>query len=227
MKNLLLSLTALLFMAASASAQNSAFSLSLNPNYTTVQDTVTIYESKIKVTNLTAAPLTLSWTRVIIETPPGVSTQVCDKLNCYFPSVSTGSYTMTPSDVDTFKIQYNNFSQATGNAFVNLIIKSEANPSDVQTAEFRHVILSSSSTNDLPAAQVRLYPNPATDYFVLENNVDVAALRIFDLNGRQVARYEAQGISRYDLRGMEAGIYIIALEDVQGRVFQTATLQKK
>jgi Secretion system C-terminal sorting domain len=228
MKNLFFTIFSLCLLGQVATAQSSAFSLSPTTNYTTAPDSIAVYNSKILVTNLTNVPLTLSWTRVIVELPPAVGTQVCDKLNCYFPNVSTGSFTMDPGATDTFKIVYNNFSAAVGCAYVDLVVKDVNNLADQKTAEFRHTIQScSSGIDDLPAAQINLYPNPASDYFTLENSNDAAQIRIFDLSGREMVYFAANSTQRYDISALNAGQYFVTFEDAKGRVFQTAPLSKR
>ena len=85
----------------------------------------------------------------------------------------------------------------------------------------------SSTSNPLPAADVKLFPNPVADQFTLSNDQDVAAVRVFSLDGRQVAAYNASADHQYNLAAQPAGTYIVSLIAADGRTFQAIQLNKQ
>jgi hypothetical protein len=73
---------------------------------------------------------------------------------------------------------------------------------------------------------VKIFPNPFATYIALEQAEEVSAVRIFSLEGREVLRLEGNANGVYTLDELTPGVYVLALEDKNGRVFQASEITK-
>jgi hypothetical protein len=63
----------------------------------------------------------------------------------------------------------------------------------------------------LAEAAINIYPNPATDYFIVENAVD-AEMKLYDMNGRLVISHTISEIDEnIDVSKLGSGIYFVTL----------------
>lgn len=62
--------------------------------------------------------------------------------------------------------------------------------------------------------QLRLYPNPATDYLAIASNGKaLLRYRLTDISGRQLTEGRFRGNTRIDVHTLKAGLYFILLDD--------------
>jgi len=223
MKNLLL--TFLLFIGISALVEaQSAFSLYPVP----ASATGAVQEGDVPVdahiTNLTNSTLNIKWVRRVIEITPGCETAVCDPNVCWARFVDSLDFGMDPNTSGAMLVHYyNNGAPCAG--IVHVKLTNMGNPSDTLVGVY--LFNQSSSVKDLPAANVKLYPNPVTDFFSLENGENVAAIRVFALDGRIMTRFDARSSNNvYSLQNLPVGNYVISLEDKNGDTFQAMELHK-
>lgn len=224
MKNLLL--LAFAFFATSAFAQAT---FHLSPD--TVSVIVDLEETEIiaenHITNLTGNNISIKWERIVNEIDPDtLFTRVCDPVQCYAEWVDTKTFTLpgdttVPMSVHLFK----NVGQD-ASAFVQVKYTDTAHP---DAPQYSYYIFNSaaSGTNDiLPAANVKLFPNPVVESFSLDNADEVARIRVFSTDGRQVAVFNAAAGQTYSLAGQTAGTYVVALESKSGKIFQAIGIRK-
>jgi len=79
-------------------------------------------------------------------------------------------------------------------------------------------------TNDLRDRTLDVYPNPATNYFVVYNysNEKGRAMELFDITGRLVKKQAILNLStRVAINELSAGIYILKINDVKGKIIRT------
>ncbi len=158
----------------------------------------------------------------------GCETQICDINLCYIPSVSTRTFVLEPNATGNIIMHFLNYDSIEGAAgVIRLKMTNEAVPADSATVTFLFTSALSSTDNPLPMANVKVFPNPATDYFMLENADAVQRIRLYSLDSREIARFTATPGARYSVAEQAAGAYIIVLEDQEGRVFQAAELVKR
>ncbi|MDR0988736.1 MAG: VWA domain-containing protein [Prevotellaceae bacterium] len=71
---------------------------------------------------------------------------------------------------------------------------------------------------EIPDAQVLVYPNPTPDYLYIKGGIEVEQVRLLDMSGN--VQYAANGkVDRIDLTGFASGVYILLIKSKQG-VFQ-------
>jgi len=211
-----------------ASFAQTTFEISSNSVWTITPGEVEDMEGHITIHNPTNAVQTIKWERTVINITPGCLSQICDLNLCYIPSVSTKTFDIVADGTGNIIMHFLNPDLiANATALVNLKLSNLNNPADSVVVAYLFTPETSATKDRLPAASVKLFPNPTTDYFLLENADAVQRIRLFSLNSREVARYAATPAQSYSLAGLPTGSYVLALEDKNGQVFQAISLLKK
>ncbi|MFN2262229.1 MAG: T9SS type A sorting domain-containing protein, partial [Psychroflexus sp.] len=78
--------------------------------------------------------------------------------------------------------------------------------------------------NDLSAEEfenlqkISLYPNPASDFFSLENttNLQIQKVKIFDSAGKKISEVE-QNFEKINIQDLNSGLYFIQIETEKGK----------
>ena len=226
MKQLLFTLT---FLAAFATTMVAQATFAIEPlSVSTIANPATYdTENHVEVINLTSGALSINWERVVIDISQGCMTQVCDPVACFADFISTHTFNLAASDTVDLIVHFLNGTGNQGNAIVHLKVKDNANPSNIITAIYLFNDGTSASSNLLPPANVKLFPNPVADQFQLQNADDVASVRVYDMQGRMVSNLNASAGQRFDVAGLTPGTYILALEEKNGNVFQAIEMVKK
>ncbi|MFN7117169.1 MAG: T9SS type A sorting domain-containing protein [Saprospiraceae bacterium] len=191
-----------------------------------------------KVTNLTKQEIRLRWTRVVIDQPLDWETQVCDNNACYIPRVSTNidaavgfSQPVVLKPDSSFNLGlYIVPNGVAGRGSFQLVLALASSPNTpIDTVTFNtSVNQATTSTQDVAVSDIRVFPNPASDYFELTNDQSVERLMVYNLLGREVRSFRTQGIGQqYSLQGLPDGLYLIALVNDRKEVIKTVRLNKR
>lgn len=231
MKNLLFTLFFALGVIQVANAQlQSAYHVYPNPSDTiTTMDT---YDSPAHgdIENISTDTVRVKWERQIISLSPNFETAVCDPVTCWFPAVNSKTFSLAPGAMGQLTVHFYN-SQfdpppgAPGSGIVHLKLTNLDNAADSLTAVYTYNTLS--ATNDLPLPTVKLFPNPSKDYFILENAEEVASMRLYALDGREVARFQRSADNTYSIANQAVGTYVLSFEDKNGQMFQAVEIHKQ
>jgi len=75
--------------------------------------------------------------------------------------------------------------------------------------------------------EIRLFPNPTTNYFEIKTTENVSTVEIFNLLGSKMKVFNYQEANHYDVSTLPNGMYLIQLVDDKRRVITTRRLQKR
>jgi hypothetical protein len=76
--------------------------------------------------------------------------------------------------------------------------------------------------------EIRLYPNPAGDYFSLENAINIQKLEIINVVGRSVKTFiNMHSLDNFYIGDLSTGLYMVRIIDDSGKVLKTIRLHKK
>jgi len=178
------------------------------------------------VKNLTGAMLDLKWERIIINLPTGMRSQICDPNLCWLPQVSSKTFSLDANQTGDMIVHFLNDVAQPFDAIVHLKVTNLNNLNETATGVYTYSSNTSGTHDQLPAANVTVYPNPVAHHFSLENAEAVHAINMYAIDGRLVARFNAASDNTYTLDGQAAGLYILGLEDKNGRTFQAIELHK-
>nr|WP_315032717.1 S8 family peptidase [uncultured Chryseobacterium sp.] len=75
--------------------------------------------------------------------------------------------------------------------------------------------------NTLPSLEVKIYPNPSSSYFTLQNPENKKLdFEVINMQGRSVIKSTSSPDEKIDISGLQAGQYIININDGQRRVVE-------
>lgn len=231
MKNLLFTLLLAFGYAQLATAQfQSAFEVHPNPIDTMTTADEFDSPAKGKISNVSNAPINLRWDRTIVYHSPNITSAVCDPVTCYDTTANTKTFTLDVDSSGQMTVHFYNalFIPSPGQAgsgIVHVKITNLGNPADTLNVVYSYSTIT--GTGELPAANVKLFPNPATDFFTLENAESVGFMRLYTLDGREVAKFEASSKGQYYIGNQPVGNYVLAFEDKKGNLFQAVELVKR
>jgi len=190
-----------------------------------------------KITNTTNEEVSLKWTRIVNEKPSAWQTQVCDNLFCYLPAVSTNvdeniglnePFVLEAGEsFDLILHVLPNGMEGEGD-FELVFALTSAPEMPIDTARFFAKVTNNTTTSvfNIAHADIRLYPNPATDYFELTNATAVERVVVYNLLGREVRAYSASRGEQYNLHGLPDGLYLVSLQN-RGKALKTLRLNKR
>lgn len=84
-----------------------------------------------------------------------------------------------------------------------------------------------SSNDNFDKSQVKIFPNPTTDYFTITDNPYVNSVEIFNIVGKQMAVTPFQNGDAINVAGFPNGLYLVRMLDDEGAVLKTTRLTKR
>ncbi len=227
MKHLLLA--CLTFTSLALSAQRS---ISIEPAEAHTNGSVddTDIELYVTITNTGSETLNLLWTRHEVEKPESWWSWICDLRNCYEWNISQAPAsrvnTLEVGESMEFQVHARAFGEA-GFAQVDVDIYDAADTTDILGTVKTTFEAGTTSTDD-PAEvnRIRLYPNPATDYFRVFQDDNVSSIEVYSVVGKRLLTYNASKDGRYDVSRLPEGMYVVRLLERSGAVVKTVRLSK-
>lgn len=186
-------------------------------------------KSDIEITNVGTESADFLWNVEVVETTEGWNFFVCDLNKCYGPGFAAidedAKNVLDPSEegVINFHLQ----PQAKeGSGIYKFHITEVANPETViQTITLMYNTTSGFTIIDTDA--ITIYPNPATNYFEIENpNNVVSAIQIYDILGKKALEYNVDGQDTYDVSSLRPGRYFVRIFDEKGQSLKVIRLIK-
>jgi len=173
--------------------------------------------------------LTIMWKRTIIELTDGWETAVCDKNLCYIPSFEetseeTGTHlVLLPGEESNFDIHV--YPDGTeGAAIVDLTATDVNDPANTVSGRYTFN-QATTSTRFVTKSNIKLYPNPTTQYISLMDGTDVDKLTVYNIVGRPVKSFQATSSNQYDVSNLPIGIYLVRLMNAYEQTIKTVRLR--
>jgi hypothetical protein len=79
---------------------------------------------------------------------------------------------------------------------------------------------------EAPGDDIRVFPNPAIDYFQVVNGQNVRKIVIFNIFGKEVKSFVHSANAQYDVTDMNAGMYLVRMLDDKNKVVKSVKLHK-
>lgn len=193
-------------------------------------------ELKAKITNVSGQWLSLKWKRVIINQPLGWQTQVCDDYSYYTPDISTNydsKYKLnSPIDLApgaSFEFSLHIFPTGiAGKGLYEIPFSLTKTPDKViGTLVFSATIEDLTIAKETAKTNLRIFPNPAIDYFEVTPSASIDQVELFNMIGRKVRSFDASTTYRFDISDLPAGIYFVSLVSNKKGVLKTLRLNKR
>ena len=156
------------------------------------------------------------------------ATYVCDKVLCYGEN---RDYNSAENEMGKgehlFQFHFRPYAKA-GCTVVELVLYGDSRFSE----EIYRVkidingCLSSTTQSIVLGSKVKVYPNPANEYFQLDNDDNVDKLRLFDISGREVKTFIHFKNAQHIIGDLKSGMYFLQLFDEKNRSIKTVKLNK-
>jgi Secretion system C-terminal sorting domain len=200
-------------------------------------------ETHVAVTNNTSDSISLKWER---EVPSNCfaswQTLVCDNNQCYAPTTST-NFNPTVGINKPFILgpgeTYSNFLLHVQPAFdagcceVKIHFSTTQNPDEILATAVYDVRVndpncSLSSTDELATFdKIKVFPNPTTGQFTLNDNPFVKEIAVFNLFGQKVCHYQHMNGQSHNIENAPDGLYLVQMLNEDGETLKTVRLTKQ
>ena len=77
------------------------------------------------------------------------------------------------------------------------------------------------------AKNLKVFPNPATDYISLDNNSGVQKIAVFNLIGNEVVSFNVEEGEKYYVGDLRIGMYLVQIIGSNNKTLTTLRLSKK
>ncbi len=209
------------------SLQAQSFSVTPNPSAVTAPSNVQDVENHVTLTNNVPFDKTMRWTRTeIYMSDPSLESQVCDNIQCYLPGVSSKTFPLAGNESFEMIMHLLNPNEVAADAIIHLKVNNENAPADSLTIVYTYSVTTGIGS-PLGDAGVAFFPNPATDFVQLTHADQVAAVRMYTMEGRLAAYRVATPDHRYDISALQPGAYVLGLENAEGRLIQAMEVVKQ
>jgi hypothetical protein len=230
----------LLFTAHWAGAQQQVLEILPNPNVSTFQvDLKDFWAEPIapsRIKNLSDQTINLRWEREVMSAPAGWEFRVCDTIACYTSSVVSnvvfGGQPNLPVPIlkkESTKLDLHVLPRGIeGCAEVRLKLTDATNPNNLlSSAVYKICVGSLTPVTEQENNQIRIFPNPASDYISMSRNTVVRQIWVSNILGKRIKSFNVSYPSRYDISDIPDGIYMVSLIDSKGSIFKTLRLSKR
>lgn len=79
---------------------------------------------------------------------------------------------------------------------------------------------------DANSDDLRVFPNPATEYFQINNALSIKKVVVYNMFGKEVKVLFNQNNTQHDVTDLKSGMYIIKMLDEKNKVVKSVKLQK-
>jgi len=83
------------------------------------------------------------------------------------------------------------------------------------------------SARSLQAEDLRVFPNPVVAHFEVGHSERIQLVRVMNMVGREVKRFEYVPNQKYQVGDLPRGYYLIQLRDSANRVIKTQRISKR
>ncbi len=199
--------------------------LAPNPAQVSASASEVTVNAHMAITNSSAVEKTFRWERTVVEITAGCATSVCDPEGCFVTGVSTNEFILGPNQSDLLDVDLINPNSLQCCAVVHMKVYEVGNPANEATGIYLFNNCASNTT-ELQNTAIRLFPNPVTTTFTLENAAQVKQIRLFNLEGKLVRSFQARAFETYDIADLLPGSYIALLDDVNSLPLKVLELIK-
>lgn len=207
----------------SINAQNA---ISLTPDTLFIQGDLSDDELKadFQVINNTSTQKTIVWERTIVSISKDWWTQVCDPITCWAPAKATSEFNLSGNNrADVYVGVFTE--QLEGSAYIKMKVYDKANPSAFVVGRYgmsNYIV----GTKEIEANNLKLYPNPTADYFVLEGVADVKEVQVLSVDGQLLKSFAYFQNEIYEIQDLPKGAYFLSLNGANGTKLATKKLIK-
>ena len=196
-----------------------------NPASVEVPSSEAVVIAKASIKNNSDTDRIIKWKRNIIEVTEAWDISVCDKTTCYQPEIETQEFDLAAGETSNLDV-YAFPNMAEGAAIVEVTAVDTADESISITGKY-FFNSDPTSTFSFNKPNVKIYPNPTTNFIALTNAEYVERLIIYNIVGRPVKVFDANYSNRYNVADLPTGMYLVRLIGENSKTLKTVRLSKR
>ncbi|WP_236975371.1 T9SS type A sorting domain-containing protein [Membranihabitans maritimus] len=178
------------------------------------------------VVNTSEKELNLMWKRNIQSKPDNWGVAICDFNNCWDEIVDSASISLMPGDTSNMDVHIRP-NGVDGNAVVKLAIFDLDNRADEFVNSYTFNDATSFVLGQREPQNIRLFPNPTTEYFSVDGVDKLKEVLVVNLVGQEVKRFSASENARYKVSDLMRGLYLVRLVNKEDKIVKTIRLSKR
>ena len=169
------------------------------------------------------------WERITNNIPNGYISYICDNNICYGAGQSVcppeNPNIMNPDYEFKFKMNLERAGNEEGSGLIEVLIWEEG--FENQAVKVKFLVNEPTSSNNFNKTALKVYPNPADNYFRIEGIQDISQAVIFNIVGEQMMSFPVTSDRSYDISQLNSGIYLVKLIRGNGKIAKTIRLSKR
>lgn len=213
-------------LISSLSAQ---FSVSPNPLSFSTNTGSSDTKFEIYVTNSKDTTYTIYWQIVKDGTwPTQWSSYVCDKVLCYGEGLDKCP-NENPNIISkgTHKFEFHLLPNNTaGSSTATFKLFAGRDMQNQVLSVPLNLTTTLSSTKDANVANIKVYPNPASEYFSVGNSSNVYRVVLYNLFGKEVKSFFHYNSAQHEISDLKSGMYVVKMFDSKGKLIKSVKLNK-
>lgn len=230
MKQVLLLIISILFTSVALHAQDYTFEYLDGQSKTFQLDDQGAQDEVIKgvLRNQTSEDIDIRWVRETVYIHSGWQSAICDPVRCYLPHVDEASFVLPANDTAVLDAHLYPMQMEGDSAVLRVHVINESSGNDTMVIPYRFYQEQASSVQTQEAADVILYPNPASTYFKVRSEVAIGSVEVYDILGKQIKIVKTNATTAHvDVLDLMKGIYIVRIKDNRGNTLKTQRLRKE
>lgn len=187
----------------------------------------------VTITNTSGTDVTTWWKlKKASGFPTAWSTTTCDLFTCYTPNFDicpkNKGNVIPANESKTFQVHFYP-NGVTGSSSMNLQLFSDKDLTNMiaETDPNAIVLAGTSSTSNVSSNDLKVFPNPTDDYFVVRNDNNVSKVGLYNIVGKEIYTLKHTPGASYDVANLNKGVYIVRLIDTRGKVMKSIRLSKR
>ncbi len=81
---------------------------------------------------------------------------------------------------------------------------------------------------DSHTTAIKIYPNPSTNFFVIQTTATVRKVEIYTILGKKLKEYiQPDPNEHFDVADLDRGMYLVSILDTENKVIKTVRLSKQ
>ncbi|MGK0390098.1 MAG: hypothetical protein ACI94Y_002849 [Maribacter sp.] len=176
------------------------------------------------ITNTSSEPATVKWIRTV-NLPSDWITFVCDTEQCYLPTTDEAIFVMAPGEEAPLKVTFRATTLTSGSFVLDIFDVDDTSDEHVVTFNVTSFPV---STADIDVENIKIYPNPASDYIKISNPEGIEMMELYNLIGKRVSTFNVgSSNSTFNISDLPKGMYLIRLLDDANEVLTTKRISKR
>lgn len=209
--------------------------ISINPGslQVNISEDVNEYVYNLSITNSGNSEAKIWWKIFREDAPTAWKCYMCDIQQCYTPAIlacpPSKPNTIAAGKTVTFTFHFQPFNTVgTGKLWLQLYNDKEYKNVVAETDKNALVTADkTSSVKYFDSNEIKLFPNPTDDYFVVKNDINVSKISIYNIIGKEMVSYKHTQGNTYDVSFLNRGVYIVRLVDSKGKMLKSTRLSKR